>query len=210
MTARLPSAAPAHDLARADLCRLLAACYYEPGDEFIEERLFDSLVASVEHVDPRLARRAARLREAFEAQDRRSLLVDYARLYLGPPSPLAKPYACAWVAPERGEDPTLVLLSMYAEAGLEVGDDFGELPDHVAAELEFLYLLIHRRAAAVQAADEGAMQAADRMRKRFVAGHLARWIPPFAQAVVAGAQTPFYAELARLTAEVVAREAGAS
>ena len=29
--------------ARADLCRLLAACYYQPGPEFAEERVFDSM-----------------------------------------------------------------------------------------------------------------------------------------------------------------------
>lgn len=208
MTARLPSTLPARDLARADLCRLVAACYYEPCAEFVEERLLDSLVATAEHVDEGLARRAARLRETFQAQDLQELLVDYARLFLGPPQALAKPYASVWAAPSQpGEDPTVAVLGMYAEAGLEVGDDFRELPDHVAAELEFLYLLIHRRAAATQVNDGAEGKVAEQIRDRFVAQHLARWIPPFAQAVVAGAQTPFYAELARLTEELVAREA---
>ena len=32
--------------AREDLCRFLAACYYEPGPEFAEEKLFDSMLAA--------------------------------------------------------------------------------------------------------------------------------------------------------------------
>ena len=30
--------------AREILCRLLAACYYEPGPEFAEEKVFDSML----------------------------------------------------------------------------------------------------------------------------------------------------------------------
>ena len=38
--------------AREDLCRFLAACYYEPTVEFTEERLFDSMVAAAQRLDP--------------------------------------------------------------------------------------------------------------------------------------------------------------
>ena len=35
-----------HGLAREDLCRFLAACYYQPGPEFAEEKVFDSMLAA--------------------------------------------------------------------------------------------------------------------------------------------------------------------
>ena len=41
---------PNYDLdngsAREDLCRYLAACYYQPGPEFSEEKVFDSMLAA--------------------------------------------------------------------------------------------------------------------------------------------------------------------
>ena len=42
------------------------------------------------------------------------------------------------------DDTTLAVQALYAEAGYELAEDFRELPDHVAAELELLYLLIFR------------------------------------------------------------------
>ena len=47
--------------ARADLCRLLSACYYEPGPEFTEERLFDSLAEAARRLDPLLGKHASQL-----------------------------------------------------------------------------------------------------------------------------------------------------
>jgi TorA maturation chaperone TorD len=45
-----------------------------------------------------------------------------------------------------------------------------------------------------------------RLRAKFLRGHLARWIAPFAQAVRTGAQTAFYRDLADLTERFVALE----
>ena len=52
-------------IARADLCRFLAACYYQPGPEFAEEKLFDSMAAVAARVHPDFAASARRLGEAF-------------------------------------------------------------------------------------------------------------------------------------------------
>ena len=35
-------------LAREDLCRLPAACYYQPGQEFAEERVFDFMLGAAQ------------------------------------------------------------------------------------------------------------------------------------------------------------------
>ena len=60
---------PERDGARADVCRLLSACYYEPSSEFAEERLFDSLSQAAARVDPHLGQAARRLGESFTSQD---------------------------------------------------------------------------------------------------------------------------------------------
>jgi TorA maturation chaperone TorD len=193
MSTTLASTAPAPErLARADLCRFVAACYYEPGAEFAEERLFESMHAVAGRLDANLAGRARRLGETFAAETLENLLVDYTRLFLGPADILAKPYESVWTAGEN--DSTAALLGLYAQGGFEVDEGFRELPDHIAAELEFLYLLIHQ-------------DAPKELRRRFLDEHLGKWVRPFAQAVEAGAQTLFYRELAQLTERVVAAEA---
>jgi TorA maturation chaperone TorD len=197
--------------ARADLCRLLAACYYEPAVEFAEERLFDSLAAAAGAIDAALAQQAAQLGAAFLATDLQELLVDYTRLLQGPVGAPAKPYGSVWLDAGEGlmRDSTLAALALYREGGFEVADDFRDLPDHVAAELEFLYLLLFRQAEALRQGNAAAGAEAAALRRRFVAEHLGAWAPPFTAALGAHAQTDFYRVLAELTAHAVALEAGA-
>lgn len=187
--------------AMADVSRLLAACYYEPAPEFTEERLFDSLVDAAGRIDADLAARARELKSAFEAESGQDLLVDYAHLFLGPVGLLAVPYESAWLA-KAGEslvDTTRALLDLFADGGFEVDPEFRDLPDHLAVELEFLYTLLFRKAAALRDNDVSATHQLNALRKRLIAGHLDRWLPDFQTAVLEGAQCRFYRELADLT-----------
>ena len=52
---------PSTTAARADLARLLAACYYEPGPEFAEERVFDAMREAAATIDPALTDVAERI-----------------------------------------------------------------------------------------------------------------------------------------------------
>jgi TorA maturation chaperone TorD len=198
--------APDVATAREDLCRFLSACYYEPGPEFAEEKLFQSMWVAARQLDADLAERARRLGEAFAADDLQTLMVDYTRLFLGPVEALAKPYEASWrkTSEQSDENPHLALLDVYAEGGLEIDDEFKELPDHVAVELEFLYLLVFASNQARKAdnADE-ALQA------RFLREHLGAWAPDFSAAVAASAETSFYRELAGLTEQFVRLQADA-
>ena len=196
---------PDEATARQDLCRFLSACYYEPAPEFAEEKLFDSIVIAAERLHPELAATARRLREAFEAQDLQTLLVDYTRLFLGPIDALAKPYGSCWLpaqAPTEDNPPPAVL-AIYSEGGFDTDDEFPELPDHIAVELEFLYLLAFTQNQARQAGNNEALANAEQLQKRFLDEHLGAWIGPFTAAVKSGAQTAFYRELAALTARFV-------
>jgi TorA maturation chaperone TorD len=187
--------------AREDLARFLAGCYYEPGPEFAEERLFESIEAAARRIDPELAGHAQQLRQAFAAADLQDLLVDYTRLFLGAPQALAKPYASVWLSgqPELMQDSAMDLLKLYEQGGFEVDPEFRDLPDHVAVELEFLYLLTHQHNQARAAADAAAQQAVEVLRTAFLVGHLGRWLGPFILAVHDHAQCEFYRELAEFT-----------
>jgi TorA maturation chaperone TorD len=195
--------------ARADLCRFLAACYYQPGPEFAEEKVFDSMLDAAARLHPDLEVHARRLGEEFSSVRPENLLLDYTRLFLGPLHMIAKPYGSVWIDREMTlmQDSTMAVLELYEEGGFEMDESFRELPDHIAAELEFLYLLIFQENQARLAGDTEALSATIGLRQRFLDRHLGCWIGPFTAAVRAGAQSGFYRELAALTDCFVGMEA---
>jgi len=196
-------------IAREDLCRYLAACYYQPGPEFAEEKVFDSMLRAATRIHPDLAAHARRLGEEFAAEGAENLLLDYTRLFLGPTHIIAKPYGSVWLEGQNSlmVKSTIEVLELYKEGGFEMDEGFRELPDHIAAELEFLYLLIYRANEAHRNGDPEALEAKLALRRRFLDAHLGRWIGPFAAAVRAGAQCVFYRQLAELSDRFVRMEA---
>lgn len=197
------------DAAREILCRLLAACYYQPGPEFAEERVFDSMHEAAEKIAPDLAALAGRLGPAFAAVPADELLLDYTRLFLGPNDILAKPYGSVWLSGEKPlmQESTMAVLDLYRQGGFDLAEDFRELPDHVAAELEFLYLMIFRENRARDDGDAAALATLGSLRGRFLAEHLGAWIGGFGAAMRRGASTDFYRTLSDLTVAFVTREA---
>lgn len=196
-------------LAREDLCRLIAACYYEPEPVFAAEGLFDNLLAAARQVDEALLPHAQALEEAFRSADTNALLLDYTRLFLGPMDILAKPYGSVWLDQEKTlmNDSTMAVIELYKDADFEIDEDFKELPDHIAVELEFLYLLIFRENEALRAGDTTMIDQIRNLKRRFLDQHLGRWVNPFAAALRGNAQSAFYRKLADLTEMVVKQEA---
>ncbi|WP_420475177.1 TorD/DmsD family molecular chaperone [Noviherbaspirillum sp. ST9] len=192
---------PDEATAREDLCRFLAACFYEPGPEFAEEHLFDSMLAAATRVHPDLADGVRKLSAAFAAQDLQTLLVDYTRLFLGPVQAQANPYGSSWLAApaQTEENPSLDVLELYSAGGFDISDEFMDLPDHVAVELEFLYLLEFQRNEAQRAGQMADLADVQQLKQKFLRAHLGAWIGPFAAAIKDGAETVFYRELADLT-----------
>jgi TorA maturation chaperone TorD len=195
--------------AREDLCRFLAACYCEPSTDFSEERLFDSMLTAAGAIHPDLAECARRLGAEFLAQDMETLLVDYTAVFIGPAQPRAMPYASFWLTDDQSmrHEATMAVLDFYEQGGFDVSDELHELPDHIAVELEFLYLLIFAQNQAQQGGNADELATARALHRRFVAEHLNAWLGDFAAAVKVGAGTAFYRELAELTGKFVRLEA---
>jgi TorA maturation chaperone TorD len=196
--------------ARADLCRLLAACYYEPEPAWAEERVFDAMVEAARRIDPALAdpalaESAQRLASVFAEHALQAQLVDYTQLFLGPVQAPARPYGALWLEDSQQlmQVSTQAVQALYEAGGFAVADDFHELPDHIAAELEFCYALLFREAQAERNGAAEDARAARALRLRLLDEHLGRWVPAFAAAVESGARTDFYRALARLTADFV-------
>lgn len=196
-------------LAREDFSRFLSACYYQPGLEFAEEEVFTALAQAAAAIDPVLAEKAQRLGKEFFELPLETLLLDYARLFLGPFHIQAKPYGSVWMEGEKVTmgDSTMAVLDLYREVGFELDEGFREVPDHIAAEMEFLYLLIFQQNEARRRGDAQGLAKLAEIKSRFLQHHLGQWVKPFTEAITTGAETPFYQTLAELTAAFVQREA---
>ncbi len=185
-------------LARANTYRLLSALYYEPEPAFLEEDVFSQLQNALSTLDASLAADAAALGAGFRDADPAALTLDYTRLFLGPFGIEAKPYGSVYLDGESTVmgPSTQATLALYGKSGFQVDAAFLEMPDHIAVELEFLYLLNHRLA------QNGDTEAAE-LKAAFLSTCLGRWVDPFTRAVEQGAQTDFYRQLARLTRNLV-------
>lgn len=195
-------------LAREDMCRYLAACYYQPEPAFANEGVFATLQNAASLIHPDMVPYARKLGDEFSSTATESLLLDYTRLFLGPSRILAKPYGSVWLEGEKTlmGDTTMAILDLYREGGFDIAEEFKELPDHVAVEMEFLYLLIFRQNEARVNGDRDQLDSVTELKTRFLAEHLGRWIGPFTEAVKSGAESVFYRQLADLTYLFVSRE----
>lgn len=195
-------------IARQDLCRFISACYYEPCTEFAQERLFESMQAVADVLHPDLAASASRLGKAFAAEDLQTLLVDHTRLFVGPTRPVAMPYESSWLVGDTNpaEGHTFPVQALYQEGGFDLDEEFRDLPDHIAVELEFLYVLLFAQHQAMSDGDDKKAAVAEDLRQRFLREHLGKWVLPFAAAVRENAETVFYRELADLTEQFIRAE----
>lgn len=96
------------------------------------------------------------------------------------------------------------LQGFYQAFGFRLAPGQGEFPDHVATELEFMSVLLLKAAAAE---DDDARAVCDAAAARFLADHLAPWVPAFARRLRAAAADPFYRHAADLLETFVGAEA---
>lgn len=199
-----------HASARGDLCRLLAACWYEPDAALVEERVFEQLVGAAGPLAPALADGAHRVGQAYAAHDPQVLLVEYQRLFAGP-GPLADPHESSWRAGDAvdGEQAAMALEGLYQAGGFTLEEDEPARADHLAIELEFLWLLIGKEDEARRAGLADILASWQSLSSVFLRQHLGAWIGSFAEAVQAHDGTAFYRELALLTSRFVAMESAA-
>lgn len=189
---------------REDAYRLLAACYYPPTEEQVEENCSRSLTALLEQSQPDAAEHARKAARSI-GSDLEALAVEHARLFIGPFHLVAPPYGSFYLDDARtvmGES-TARVAAFYHSCGLQLADDFADLPDHVAVELEFMSYLAHRQR---EAAATGNLDEARRMLKlqrEFLATHLLPWLTPFTRAVIDDGESPFYQAVARCTAAFI-------
>ena len=139
------------------------------------------------------------------------LVVEFTGLFIGP-GHFISPHESVHRVRDDGDYGKLwgadtVAVKKYIEAtGLSYQSSFGGMPDHIAAEFEFVQKLDERL---VQAQTDGENELAENLRQikqRFLQEHLLAWVPDFLDKVAAKATLPFYRETALLASQFIASE----
>jgi TorA maturation chaperone TorD len=135
-----------------------------------------------------------------------ALQVEYTYLFINAvPHVPAPPYASAYTGQGLLMGvPAEAALVAYRQAGLALADDYRDLPDHVAAELEFLAWLGEQALAAQESGDEEQAGRHLAQQQAFLSQQVQPWLPAFCQRVEQAARLPFYRELARLVEPLLA------
>ena len=127
--------------------------------------------------------------------------VEHARLFVGPYSLPSPPYGSVYLEGERlvmGPS-TMDALGRYKAAGLTLSNRFKEAPDHISAELEFMYYLILKEIDSLRR--ENILETKDWIlqQRDFLRDHPGSWMPSFEQTIKQHAQLDFYKHLAEAT-----------
>ena len=196
---------------REDAYRLLAACYYPPTSALLDENCCDALAALLSVLSPEAAAHATEAARISAGQSLETLAVEHARLFLGPFQLVAPPYGSYYLEEKKTVmgDSTAAAAAFYQSCGLHLADDFHELPDHIAVELEFLsYLAFAQRQVEEKGYNDGTNRLAG-LQQEFLGKFLMPWLEPFTAAVINDGEAPFYQAIARCTAAFVKDDSAA-
>jgi len=149
----------------------------------------------------------AQLRQAPAPRDPE---LDYQQLFEGGQSlgcPLGETEYTAshvWMQTQQMAD----IAGFYRAFGVDAQNS-GERPDALSVELEFLYLLCIKEAAAQDVGDAQAASICREARAKFLTQHLLTWLPRLLSRVEQFGGTGFYAIAVRLARSFVALDAAA-
>ena len=189
-----------YEEARGKAFSLLSECYRLPREDLPD--ILRNLCAIMGELCEGATQHILRM---WEDSDRKDHLVDlkadYAKLFSGPYTLLAPPYGSVYLDGERKVmgDSTVEVRSVYRRAGVDISNDFHDAPDHIAAELEFIYFLIFKEVEALGESDVGRAIDFLNQQKTFMTDHLCAWVPLFTERLEEVAETEFYKNLARAT-----------
>ncbi|OGU00580.1 MAG: molecular chaperone TorD [Geobacteraceae bacterium GWC2_48_7] len=193
------------DTTREDAYRLLAACYYSPTQALLDENCCSALANLLAVVAPDAAAHAAEAAAFSGDLSVEALAVEHARLFIGPFQLVAPPYGSIYLDDSKTVmgDSTAKVATFYHSCGLHMADDFLELPDHFAVELEFMSYLAFMQREASSVGNNVEKKRLIGLQKEFLDTFLLPWLQPFTAAVINDGEAPFYQALARCTAAFI-------
>ncbi|NTV49579.1 MAG: molecular chaperone TorD family protein [Geobacteraceae bacterium] len=193
---------------REDIYRLLAACYYPPTAALLKELSCAGLAEMLNSAAPDAVEPARQMASYCSASMPEEQLVEYSRLFLGPFKLVAPPYGSVWLDASKivmGAS-TARVAAFYDNCGLRLADDFHELPDHIAVELEFMSFLAFKGREAAMAGDNIEAGRLSAVQQEFLDNFLLPWLGQFTASIVEDGESPLYQAIAHCTSAFVTED----
>lgn len=103
-------------------------------------------------------------------------------------------------------DSTARVASFYSTCGLNLADDFHELPDHFSVELEFMSFLAFKQREVDGIGDQGEMERYVGLQREFLGSFLMPWLEPFTRAIIEDGESRYYQSIAHCSAVFIAAD----
>ncbi|MGE4273658.1 MAG: molecular chaperone [Desulfitobacterium sp.] len=183
---------------RSNVYSLLSQCFFQPSEQLVATIIDGSLSVALQETvgmieDEKVEQELARIkdfsiqcREHSPLQVLQDMKVEYNRLFVGPGHLLAPPYESVYKTRNADNEIGVVMgdaaidaKQFYRTAGLDLDDNFKDLPDHIAVELHFMSYLC-------------TLESANAAEGEFLGSHLGSWIADFSQTVRQETTSEFY------------------
>jgi len=195
---------------RGRIYRILAAAFSPPKTD--TGSLYEVLLkvhASLQSIETSLE-----VTHASKDQSLPALAKEHLRLFVGPGHMPCPPYEAVYRKDRPDFEKGLVMgpstadvRRAYFAAGLDISKTFTDLPDHIAAEMEFMQFLCVEEARLAQQGnneDAGKMKS---MQREFHKNHIEPWVGDFADCILRSTTSPFYKATASVLKEFAESEA---
>lgn len=148
------------------------------------------------------------LLDCSEEQLVSDLSLEYTRLFIGPGKHVS-PHGSVHTIGDGGSlwgRSTVAVKEFVESVGIEFRSEYHGMPDHISVELEFMQKVTEAETRAWQRWDLAQVAYFRKTGRRFVAEHLAKWVPGFCEKVINETECSFYREMARLTKDFISVE----
>jgi TorA maturation chaperone TorD len=196
---------------RSSIYRVLALAFSTPKGEDQAKKLYAAILEAKESLGQNES--IASKSPVPEQPSFSDLAKEHLRLFVGPGHVKCPPYESV-VRKDRPKferglvmgPSTADVRKRYAAAGLAVSKSYTDLPDHIAAELEFMHFLCAEESNYRHQGNQEEVDKHQNMELDFLRDHLEPWVSDFTDCVLASTNSPFYKEAATLLKEFTKNE----
>ena len=184
--------------------RILAAAFSPPKTD--TDSLYCALLEA--HTTLQSTKPQLDATDAPENQSLSALAKEYLRLFVGPGHIPCPPYEAVHRKDrpefERGlvmGPSTADVRRAYLAAGLEISKTYTDLPDHIAAEMEFMQFLCAEESKHEQQGNKEEATKMKKMQQEFHKNHIEPWVGDFADCILRSTTLTFYKTAANVLKE---------
>jgi len=185
--------------ARSVIFNIYSALFCQPDRAIIGDiNVYKKLDQAVQFCNLNASDHVEKLKTAADMYSDTELLVEYARLFIGPFKTFAPPYSSVYLGSENTvySEETVWVMQFFQKAGLDFNRDIHDLPDHIAVELEFIYYLIFNEVSQIEENNIDKAKFYHDHQSEFIKEHLHKWVPAFCARIIEETKNEYYQILA--------------